>query len=80
VREATTTVVDVDGDGVPDIVQQTTTVAIDVDGDGLPDIIERTTATGIDMNRDGTIAEDEIEVEAEVAVQEDLLDEDDAGS
>jgi hypothetical protein len=75
VRETTTTVVDVDGDGVPDIVQKTTTVAVDVDGDGVPDIVERITVTGIDRNHDGTIDEDEVEVEAELAVRKDLLEE-----
>jgi hypothetical protein len=75
VRETTTTVVDVDEDGVPDIVQKTTTVAVDVDGDGVPDIVERITVTGIDLNRDGTIDEDEVEVQAELAVRESLLDE-----
>jgi hypothetical protein len=71
-----TTVVDVDGDGVPDIIQRTVTVAMDVDGDGVPDIVERITATGIDLNHDGTIDENEIEVEAELAVRKDLLEED----
>ena len=68
--------VDVDGDGVPDIIQRTVTVAMDVDGDGVPDIVERITATGIDLNHDGTIDENEIEVEAELAVRKDLLEED----
>jgi len=45
-----------------------------VDGDGVPDIVERTTVTGVDVNRDGTIDEDEIALEAELAVREDLLD------
>ena len=80
VEQTTTIAVDVDGDGVPDIIERTTTIAVDVDGDGVPDIIERTTVTGVDVDGDGTIDEDEIEVEAEVAVREDLLDEDDANS
>ena len=68
------------GDGVPDIVEQTTTTVYDLDGDGVPDIVETTTVTGIDANRDGKIDEDEISIDAAVAVRENLLDEGDAKS
>ena len=40
-----TEVVDVDGDGVADIVSQTTTTTIDVDGDGVVDLVEVNTIT-----------------------------------
>ena len=54
VSETTTMAIDVDGDGIVDIVEQTTTTtAYDVDGDGEPDVIESTTITGIDVDGDG---------------------------
>jgi len=34
VEETTTTMLDVDGDGVPDVVEVTTTTGVDMDGDG----------------------------------------------
>jgi len=70
------TVVDVDGDGVADVVQQTTTRAYDIDGDGVPDIIESVTVTGVDADGDGELSDDEITVEETVAVREDLLADD----
>jgi len=75
VSETTTVAIDVDGDGVVDIIEQTTTTAYDVDGDGEPDVVESTTITGIDVDGDGEISEDEIEVEATIAVREDLIEE-----
>ena len=48
-----TEVVDVDGDGVPDIVTRTTTVVADLDGDGIIDVIEQTTVTAYDLDGDG---------------------------
>lgn len=77
IAETTTTeLIDVDGDGAPDVVQQTTTTAIDVDGDGVPDILEQSTATAADLDGDGTISEDEVEIEETVAVRADLLEDD----
>ena len=35
-----TEVIDVDEDGVPDIVSEVTTIVADLDGDGVPDVIE----------------------------------------
>ena len=70
-----TAVIDVDGDGIVDVIEQTTTTAYDVDGDGEPDLIETTTITGADVDGDGVIDEDEIEVEETIAVREDLLEE-----
>ena len=40
-----TEVIDVDGDGVADMVIETTTTTIDVDGDGVADIVSETTTT-----------------------------------
>ncbi len=50
-----TEVVDVDGDGIADVVSETTTTTIDVDGDGIVDIIEVTTTTGYDLDGDGEV-------------------------
>ena len=50
-----TEVVDVDGDGVADVVSQTTTTTIDVDGDGLVDIVEVSTITAYDVDGDGEV-------------------------
>jgi hypothetical protein len=50
-----TEVIDVDGDGVADIVRETTTTIIDVDGDGVPDIVQQTVTTAIDVDGDGTV-------------------------
>ncbi len=50
-----TEVVDVDDDGVADIVSQTTTTTIDVDGDGTVDIVEVSTITAIDVDGDGEV-------------------------
>ncbi len=44
---------DLDGDGVPDLVERTTVTALDVDGDGVPDVLAMTTATSIDVDGDG---------------------------
>ena len=74
VGQTTTTVVDVDGDGVADIVEQTTTTAYDIDGDGVADIVESSTVTGVDEDGDGSIDEDEVTIDAAVAVSEDLVD------
>ena len=73
--ETTGTTIDVDGDGVTDIVTETITTSIDVDGDGVADIIETSTVAGVDVDGDGEFSADEIEVEGELAVREDLLDE-----
>jgi hypothetical protein len=75
VVETTTTVIDVDGDGVADIVQETTITAVDLDGDGEVDIIDETTITAVDVDGDGEFSEDEIEIEETTAIREDLLDE-----
>ena len=48
-----TDLIDVDGDGVIDIVSETTTIAIDVDGDGIVDVIQQTTTTAYDVDGDG---------------------------
>lgn len=50
-----TDVVDVDGDGVPDIVSEVTTVTVDVDGDGVADAVQQTTTTGYDLDGDGVV-------------------------
>jgi hypothetical protein len=68
-------VIDVDGDGVADIVQETTITAVDLDGDGEVDIIDETTITAVDVDGDGEFSEDEIEIEETTAIREDLLDE-----
>ena len=70
-----TEVVDLDGDGVADMVIETTTTVIDVDGDGVADIVQETTITAVDLDGDGEFSEDEIEVEGTTAIREDLLDE-----
>jgi len=51
--DVTVEAVDVDGDGVADIVTETTTTSIDVDGDGVVDIVVQTTTTSIDLDGDG---------------------------
>src|SRR4051794_38402308 len=48
-----TSTIDIDGDGVADIVTEVTTIVVDVDGDGVPDVIEQTTVTGYDLDGDG---------------------------
>jgi len=68
--------VDVDGDGVPDVIETTTTTATDIDGDGVPDVIESVTTTGTDMDGDGQFSDDEIGTEEIIAVREDLVDDD----
>ncbi|MET0663235.1 MAG: hypothetical protein ABWZ42_08895 [Ilumatobacteraceae bacterium] len=50
-----TEVVDVDGDGIADVVSQTTTTTIDVDGDGEVDIVEVSTITAYDVDGDGEV-------------------------
>lgn len=49
-----TEAVDVDGDGIIDIVTEVTTTLIDVDGDGIADVVEQTTITAYDVDGDGT--------------------------
>ena len=70
-----TEVVDLDGDGVADMVIETTTTVVDVDGDGVADIVQETTITAVDLDGDGEFSEDEIEIEETTAIREDLLDE-----
>src|SRR3954452_5213366 len=48
-----TSAIDIDGDGVADIVTEVTTLVVDVDGDGVPDAVEQTTVTGYDLDGDG---------------------------
>jgi len=48
-----TDIVDVDGDGVADVVQEVTTVVVDVDGDGVADILQQRTVTAYDLDGDG---------------------------
>lgn len=65
------TEIDVDGDGVPDIIDVVTTTVIDVDGDGVPDIVDVVEAIGVDVDGDGVISDDEIEVTETIIVRED---------
>ena len=69
-----TELLDVDGDGVVDVVSEVTTVVADLDGDGVPDVIESTRVTGADLNGDGSIDEGEISVEAVIAVRTEVPD------
>ena len=48
-----TDAIDVDEDGIVDLVTEVTTIVADLDGDGVPDVIERTTVTGYDLDGDG---------------------------
>lgn len=48
-----TELVDVDGDGVVDVISETVTTLIDVDGDGVVDVVDVTTTTGYDLDGDG---------------------------
>ena len=57
------------------IIEETTVTAIDVDGDGVIDVVETVRVTGVDVNGDGELDDDEITVEASVAVRDDLADE-----
>jgi hypothetical protein len=43
---------DLDGDGVPDLVERTTITESDIDGDGQPDIVE-VRVTALDVDGDG---------------------------
>jgi hypothetical protein len=66
----TTTMVDTDGDGVPDTEVTTTTTMVDTDGDGVPDTEVTTTddGTGDDTTTDdGTMEDVDIEPSAEIA-------------
>ena len=65
--------VDMDGDGKADIVEQTTVRVYDLDGDGAPDVIESTTIIGIDEDGDGVIDESEITIERTTAVRSELV-------
>jgi hypothetical protein len=48
-----TELLDVDGDGVADVVREVVTTVVDVDGDGVPDIVEQTTTIAYDLDGDG---------------------------
>jgi len=48
-----TELIDVDGDGVVDVISETVTTLIDVDGDGVVDLVDVTTTTGYDLDGDG---------------------------
>jgi hypothetical protein len=48
-----TEMIDVDGDGITDMVVETTTTLIDVDGDGAADVVSETTTTMYDLDGDG---------------------------
>ncbi len=50
-----TEVIDVDGDGVADMVIETTTTVIDIDGDGVADVVSETTTTMYDVDGDGVV-------------------------
>jgi hypothetical protein len=63
--------IDVDGDGVADVVRVVTTTVVDVDGDGVPDAVAVTEAIGVDVDGDGQLSDDEIEITEVVAVRDD---------
>ena len=63
------TQIDVDGDGVADIVRVVSTTVVDVDGDGVPDAIGVVEAIGADLDGDGVIDDDEIEVTEAVFIR-----------
>ena len=48
-----TELIDVDGDGVVDVITETVTTLVDVDGDGVVDLVDVTTTTGYDLDGDG---------------------------
>lgn len=62
--------IDIDGDGVADVVEVVATTVFDVDGDGVPDVVHVATAVGADLDGDGVIDDDEIETSEEVYVRE----------
>jgi hypothetical protein len=64
------TEVDIDGDGVTDVVEVVATTVFDVDGDGVPDVVHVATAVGADLDGDGVIDDDEIEASEEIYVRE----------
>jgi hypothetical protein len=75
-----TEVIDVDGDGVADIVRETTTTIIDVDGDGVPDIVQQTVVTAIDVTGDGeadviqTVTVTGVDVDGDGVLSDDEID------
>jgi len=48
-----TELIDVDGDGIVDVISETVTTLIDLDGDGVVDVVDVTTTTGYDLDGDG---------------------------